>query len=211
MNLFFHSFFFSRSFTQTDKNNVMLNMQTLAGLLLLVKRQKTWSILTWLIVLARRLVRCDLAAAWEAKWRWQSFRQVAGDVFRPGQGKQGRPGWRINHQHPAWQHNTHPGKYNITVFLMPLLTSACFSWTYNLSFCSPDVIRHYNLWFSVFISWKEDSAKYYTWRSFGPGDPRTQELWVDMTDLRRADVRVHGILSNSYKQASVSQGIKRAL
>uniref|UniRef100_A0A3Q3XQJ3 Uncharacterized protein n=1 Tax=Mola mola TaxID=94237 RepID=A0A3Q3XQJ3_MOLML len=48
----------------------------------------------------------------------------------------------------------------------------------------------------------EDSGKYYTWRSFGPGDQRTQELWVDMSDARRAHVRVHGILSNTYKQAA---------
>lgn len=55
-----------------------------------------------------------------------------------------------------------------------------------------------------FSVWKEDSGKYYTWRSFGPGDQRTQELWVDMSDVRHAHVRVHGILSNSYKQAAVS-------
>ncbi|XP_041813459.1 plexin domain-containing protein 1-like isoform X2 [Chelmon rostratus] len=47
----------------------------------------------------------------------------------------------------------------------------------------------------------EDSGKYYTWRSFGPEDQRTQELWVDMNDVRHGQVRVHGILSNSYKQA----------
>ncbi|XP_041672942.1 plexin domain-containing protein 1-like isoform X2 [Cheilinus undulatus] len=47
----------------------------------------------------------------------------------------------------------------------------------------------------------EDSAKYYTWRSYGPEDQRTQELWVDMNDVRHGQVRVHGILSNSYKQA----------
>ncbi|XP_036943488.1 plexin domain-containing protein 1-like isoform X1 [Acanthopagrus latus] len=47
----------------------------------------------------------------------------------------------------------------------------------------------------------EDSGKYYTWRSFGPGDQRTRELWVDMSDVRHGQVRVHGILSNSYKQA----------
>lgn len=52
--------------------------------------------------------------------------------------------------------------------------------------------------------WKEDSGKYYTWRSFGPADQRTQDLWVDMSDVRHAHVRVHGILSNSYKQAAVS-------
>ncbi|XP_010738741.2 plexin domain-containing protein 1 [Larimichthys crocea] len=47
----------------------------------------------------------------------------------------------------------------------------------------------------------EDSGKYYTWRSFGPEDQRAQELWVDMNDIRHGQVRVHGILSNSYKQA----------
>uniref|UniRef100_A0A8P4FYB5 Plexin domain containing 1 n=1 Tax=Dicentrarchus labrax TaxID=13489 RepID=A0A8P4FYB5_DICLA len=47
----------------------------------------------------------------------------------------------------------------------------------------------------------EDSGKYYTWRCFGPEDQRTQELWVDMSDIQHGQVRVHGILSNSYKQA----------
>ncbi|CAN9505438.1 unnamed protein product [Ophioblennius macclurei] len=47
----------------------------------------------------------------------------------------------------------------------------------------------------------EDNGKYYTWRSFGPEDQRTGDLWVDMNDVRRGQVRVHGILSNSYKQA----------
>lgn len=47
----------------------------------------------------------------------------------------------------------------------------------------------------------EDSGKYYTWRSFGPGDRRSRDLWVDMSDVRRGQVRVHGILSNSYQQA----------
>ncbi|KAI3359620.1 hypothetical protein L3Q82_014002 [Scortum barcoo] len=47
----------------------------------------------------------------------------------------------------------------------------------------------------------EDSGKYYTWRSFGPEDQRTQDLWVDMSDVRHGQVRAHGILSNSYKQA----------
>ncbi|XP_059204288.1 plexin domain-containing protein 1-like isoform X2 [Centropristis striata] len=47
----------------------------------------------------------------------------------------------------------------------------------------------------------EDSGKYYTWCSFGPEDQRTRELWMDMNDVRHGQVRVHGILSNSYKQA----------
>uniref|UniRef100_A0A3B3V4V8 Plexin domain containing 1 n=1 Tax=Poecilia latipinna TaxID=48699 RepID=A0A3B3V4V8_9TELE len=48
---------------------------------------------------------------------------------------------------------------------------------------------------------KEDSGKYYTWRRFGPEDRRIQDLWFDMTDVRHGQVRVHSILSNSYKQA----------
>ncbi|XP_060883126.1 plexin domain-containing protein 1-like [Labrus mixtus] len=48
----------------------------------------------------------------------------------------------------------------------------------------------------------EDSGKYYTWRSYGPQDQRTKDLWVDMSDVRHGQVRVHGILSNSYKQAA---------
>uniref|UniRef100_A0A3Q3QI05 PSI domain-containing protein n=1 Tax=Monopterus albus TaxID=43700 RepID=A0A3Q3QI05_MONAL len=47
----------------------------------------------------------------------------------------------------------------------------------------------------------EDSDKYYTWCNFGPKDQRTHELWVDMSDVRHGQVRLHGILSNSYKQA----------
>uniref|UniRef100_A0A673A4G5 Plexin domain containing 1 n=1 Tax=Sphaeramia orbicularis TaxID=375764 RepID=A0A673A4G5_9TELE len=48
----------------------------------------------------------------------------------------------------------------------------------------------------------EDSGKYYTWRSYGPEDQRTKELWVDMSNLRHGQVRVHGILSNTHKQAA---------
>ncbi|XP_013887201.1 plexin domain-containing protein 1 isoform X1 [Austrofundulus limnaeus] len=46
-----------------------------------------------------------------------------------------------------------------------------------------------------------DSNRYYTWRSFGPEDQRTHDLWFDMSDVRQGQVRVHSLLSNSYKQA----------
>ncbi|XP_030631634.1 plexin domain-containing protein 1 [Chanos chanos] len=48
----------------------------------------------------------------------------------------------------------------------------------------------------------EDSKKYYSWRSFGPGDRHTQELWVDLSTGQQGPVRVHGILSNTHRQAS---------
>uniref|UniRef100_A0A8C8HQY4 Plexin domain containing 1 n=1 Tax=Oncorhynchus tshawytscha TaxID=74940 RepID=A0A8C8HQY4_ONCTS len=48
----------------------------------------------------------------------------------------------------------------------------------------------------------EDAGRYYSWRSFGPDDPRTDELWVDLNDLGHGQVRMHGILSNTHRQAA---------
>ncbi|KAG9350083.1 hypothetical protein JZ751_026436, partial [Albula glossodonta] len=47
----------------------------------------------------------------------------------------------------------------------------------------------------------EDSHKYYSWRSYGPTDKRTEELWVDLSSVEHSQVRVHGILSNTRRQA----------
>ncbi|XP_064177985.1 plexin domain-containing protein 1 isoform X1 [Anguilla rostrata] len=47
----------------------------------------------------------------------------------------------------------------------------------------------------------EDSQKYYSWRSYGPTDKRTEELWVDLGAVEHSHVRVHGILSNTRRQA----------
>uniref|UniRef100_A0A8B9H944 Plexin domain containing 1 n=1 Tax=Astyanax mexicanus TaxID=7994 RepID=A0A8B9H944_ASTMX len=49
---------------------------------------------------------------------------------------------------------------------------------------------------------QEDSQRYYSWRSFGPGDRRTPELWVDLNSVQQGHVRVHGILSNTHRQAA---------
>ncbi|XP_078280823.1 plexin domain-containing protein 1-like isoform X1 [Rhinoraja longicauda] len=48
----------------------------------------------------------------------------------------------------------------------------------------------------------EDYHKYYTSRSFGASDPRTRDLWVDFTKMDKDKVKVHGILSNTHRQAS---------
>ena len=52
---------------------------------------------------------------------------------------------------------------------------------------------------------KEDSRNYYTQRSFGPDDRRAGAFWVDMDDLQHGQVRMHGLLSNTHKQAAVSE------
>ncbi|XP_004080656.1 plexin domain-containing protein 1 [Oryzias latipes] len=48
----------------------------------------------------------------------------------------------------------------------------------------------------------EDSQKYYTWKSFGPTDRQADSLWVDLDSLHRSQVKIHGILSNTHRQAA---------
>ncbi|XP_035469564.1 plexin domain-containing protein 1 isoform X2 [Scophthalmus maximus] len=47
-----------------------------------------------------------------------------------------------------------------------------------------------------------DSQRYYRWQSFGPTDRRTEDLWVDLNALHKSQVRIHGILSNTHRQAA---------
>ncbi|KAJ7984417.1 hypothetical protein DPEC_G00354620 [Dallia pectoralis] len=48
----------------------------------------------------------------------------------------------------------------------------------------------------------EDSQRYYRWRSYGPRDTRMGELWVDLRNMQLSTVKVHGILSNTHRQAA---------
>lgn len=90
-----------------------------------------------------------------------------------------------------------------TFYSFPLTWRGIWKWWLNCvhSYVLIIITTSDSLYSSV---WKEDSDKYYIWDSFGPEDQRTQELWVEMSDVRHGQVRVHGILSNSYKQAVVS-------
>ncbi|XP_055085624.1 plexin domain-containing protein 1 [Periophthalmus magnuspinnatus] len=45
----------------------------------------------------------------------------------------------------------------------------------------------------------EDNQKYYRWESYGPEDRRTEELWIN---LSASQIRIHGILSNTHRQAA---------
>lgn len=53
---------------------------------------------------------------------------------------------------------------------------------------------------------QEDNHSYYVSRTYGPGAARRQGLWVDMAAADSSHVKVHGILSNTHRQASVSPG-----
>ncbi|XP_052556044.1 plexin domain-containing protein 1 isoform X2 [Tympanuchus pallidicinctus] len=48
----------------------------------------------------------------------------------------------------------------------------------------------------------EDNHSYYVSRTYGPGAARRQGLWVDMAAADSSHVKVHGILSNTHRQAS---------
>ncbi|KAM6295479.1 plexin domain-containing protein 1 [Aegotheles albertisi] len=48
----------------------------------------------------------------------------------------------------------------------------------------------------------EDNHSYYVSRIYGPGDTHLRELWVDMAAANRSQVKIHGILSNTHRQAS---------
>ncbi|KFQ64356.1 Plexin domain-containing protein 1, partial [Pelecanus crispus] len=49
---------------------------------------------------------------------------------------------------------------------------------------------------------QEDNHSYYVSRIYGPGDARLRGLWVDMAAGNRNQVKIHGILSNTHRQAS---------
>ncbi|KGL94982.1 Plexin domain-containing protein 1, partial [Charadrius vociferus] len=48
---------------------------------------------------------------------------------------------------------------------------------------------------------QEDNHSYYVSRIYGPGDARLRGLWVDMAAANRSQVKIHGILSNTHRQA----------
>uniref|UniRef100_A0A8C4KYI8 Plexin domain containing 1 n=1 Tax=Equus asinus TaxID=9793 RepID=A0A8C4KYI8_EQUAS len=48
----------------------------------------------------------------------------------------------------------------------------------------------------------EDNHSYYVSRLYGPSEPRSRELWVDVAEANRSQVKAHRILSNTHRQAS---------
>ncbi|XP_048641696.1 plexin domain-containing protein 1 [Marmota marmota marmota] len=48
----------------------------------------------------------------------------------------------------------------------------------------------------------EDNHSYYISRVYGPSEPRSRELWVNVGEANQNQVKVHRILSNTHRQAS---------
>ncbi|XP_056317931.1 plexin domain-containing protein 2 [Danio aesculapii] len=43
---------------------------------------------------------------------------------------------------------------------------------------------------------------YYTSKTYGPSDPMSRELWVNIDQMDKEKVKIHGILSNTHRQAA---------
>uniref|UniRef100_A0A8C4RP93 Plexin domain containing 2a n=1 Tax=Erpetoichthys calabaricus TaxID=27687 RepID=A0A8C4RP93_ERPCA len=52
-------------------------------------------------------------------------------------------------------------------------------------------------------NYKEDTDhKHYTSKMYGPSDSASKDLWVDIDHLDKEKVKIHGILSNTHRQAA---------
>lgn len=61
----------------------------------------------------------------------------------------------------------------------------------------------YLLWY--FSPFQEDTDhNYYTSRTYGPYDSTSRDLWVNIDQMEKDKVKIHGILSNTHRQAAVS-------
>lgn len=68
-------------------------------------------------------------------------------------------------------------------------------------------IRIYRFMYDVYhvSSLQEDTDhSYYTSRTYGPNDPLSKDLWVNIDHMDKEKVKIHGILSNTHRQAAVS-------
>ena len=56
-----------------------------------------------------------------------------------------------------------------------------------------------------FLSLQEDTDhNYYISRIYGPSDSASRDLWVNIDQMEKDKVKIHGILSNTHRQAAVS-------
>lgn len=56
----------------------------------------------------------------------------------------------------------------------------------------------------LFCVQQEDTDhNYYTSKTYGPTDPMSKDLWVNVDQMDKEKVKIHGILSNTHRQAAV--------
>lgn len=51
---------------------------------------------------------------------------------------------------------------------------------------------------------EDTDHNYYISRIYGPTDSASRDLWVNIDQMEKDKVKIHGILSNTHRQAAVS-------
>ncbi|XP_037549868.1 plexin domain-containing protein 2 [Nematolebias whitei] len=51
---------------------------------------------------------------------------------------------------------------------------------------------------------EDTDHNYYTSRTYGPSDPMSKDLWVNIEQMEKDKVKIHGILSNTHRQAALA-------
>jgi hypothetical protein len=51
---------------------------------------------------------------------------------------------------------------------------------------------------------EDTDHNYYISRIYGPSDSASRDLWVNIDQMEKDKVKIHGILSNTHRQAAVS-------
>ncbi|XP_017262039.1 plexin domain-containing protein 2 [Kryptolebias marmoratus] len=49
---------------------------------------------------------------------------------------------------------------------------------------------------------EDTDHNYYTSKTYGPSDPMSKDLWVNIEQMEKDKVKIHGILSNTHRQAA---------
>ncbi|XP_071058685.1 uncharacterized protein [Pseudochaenichthys georgianus] len=50
---------------------------------------------------------------------------------------------------------------------------------------------------------EDTDHNYYTSKTYTPSDPMSKDLWVDVDQMQKDKVKIHGILSNTHRQAAI--------
>lgn len=65
-----------------------------------------------------------------------------------------------------------------------------------------------DLFFALSPAQEDTDHDYYTSKTYSPSDPMSKDLWVNIDHMDKDKVKIHGILSNTHRQAAVGWPIR---
>ncbi|KAK2503565.1 hypothetical protein MC885_009034 [Smutsia gigantea] len=112
---------------------------------------------------------------------------------QPGAGQDADPdsGWAAKGTTPVWNHRAHESPGQVSEPDRTQLSQDLGGGTLAIDTLQDNGTRVV-----------EDNHNYYVSRLYGPSEPRSRELWMDVAEANRSQVKVHRILSNTHRQAS---------